>query len=87
MFKDITPLSSSEKTQKQNKALMHAQFIREVLYEDDRTKNKSRSSSARARKALDMITETLENYKTVIKTGEFMDETRATKIRIVVADV
>ena len=87
MFKGITSLCSSEKTQKQNKALMQEQFIKDVLREDDRTKIKARSSSARARKALDMITETLEDYRTDIKTGEFMEKRRAAKIRIVVGDV
>ena len=66
MFKDISAPSSSEKIQAQIKE----QFRRDVLREDERTRANSRSSSARARKALEMITETLQDYRAVIKTEE-----------------
>ena len=72
-------------------------FRLRVIKEDDRTRESSRSSSCRAREALDLITETLEDhsfktfqYKHVIKFEESENEqveTMASQSKIVEVEI
>ena len=73
MFKDITPgnQSLSARTASQNEKKEMECFRLRVIKEDDRTRERSSLSSSRAKKTLDLISETLEDTPFKYKTKEF----------------